>query len=190
MAAAILATKTSLLALVLLGGVATGAVIAAASNGSLATLNYRITGVQPSQPQAFPINLSLGTLTPGSKGTISGNATVNISAAGLYQIRLNHADQLDRVFSEFVVTLNIDGQTYTLTTGRGEDSVALTLAAGVYKVDIQLTYQVSQSPFGELSAHNLIFLTIQPATHLASAPVQPVVSSRGHHDKDDNDPDN
>jgi|GEM_PF-6532984 hypothetical protein len=192
MAAAILATKTSVMALVLLGGVVTGAVVAVASNGTLATLNYHITGVQPVQPEVLPINLSLGTLAPGSTGTVTGNATVNITSAGLYQVRLNHVEQLNSVFSEFVVVVNINGEAFTLTAGRGQDTATVYLTPASYKLEIRLTYQVSQSPFGELSVHNLAFLTIQPAGHLSTAPTPPTVSShsRGHHDKDDNDSDN
>ncbi|MEM4138433.1 MAG: hypothetical protein QW250_02630, partial [Sulfolobaceae archaeon] len=129
--------------------------------GPLAYLSYNI--IVPKQNQTFTISpayIDLGNLTPGKSGNVTVTASITVKENGTYVIMLLHKEKLEKVFSYFNVSINIDNHNLLLTL---ESPIAkVNLTSGTYNVKITIYYKVSQHPKGDLHVKKEPILVIHP----------------------------
>jgi len=148
-----------LLVLVATASLAAGMSIAGVMGyGPLAYISYHIQS--NGQGEVIPAYINLGNLTAGESGNVTANATVVINYNGTYELHLLHGEKLQKVFSEFTVNVTIGNTSVVLTPDN--DSVSLYLAKGTYTVLIEVMYQVSQCPKGDLNVNQEPLIIIHP----------------------------
>lgn len=154
--------KALLIGLIAMVAIAAGVFAAGVDGyGPLAYISYHVQASNSSSAEIIPAYINLGNLTPGMKGTVTVNSTVTLTKNGTYEISLLHAEKLSKVFSEFNVTITIGNKTITLNLSN--DDAYLNLSSGKYNVHIQISYQVSSHPHGDLDVKNEPLLIIHPA---------------------------
>ncbi|MCY0860555.1 MAG: hypothetical protein OWQ54_09010 [Sulfolobaceae archaeon] len=155
--------KAQLVALIATAAFLVGLVTAGVSGyGPLAYISYNITPPQsPQQAQIIPAYINLGNLTAGQNGSVTAYAFISIPTNGTYTIDLEHSDSLQNAFSVFIVKVNIGNNSVTLTPEK--DSAHVVLSQGKYNVTINITFQVSPNPEGQLSVSQQPLLEIHPA---------------------------
>ncbi len=156
--------KAQILALIAISSFVAGLVVAGVSGyGPLAYISYHIiVSQQQAQAQIIPAYINLGNLTPGENGSVSAKAVINISSNGTFTIQLLHSEKLQKDFSEFVVKLSINNTTNINLTPEN-NTAELNLTKGVYTVLIDITFQVSQHPQGDLNVMQEPLLIIHPS---------------------------
>ncbi|BDC17651.1 hypothetical protein [Acidianus sp. HS-5] len=149
---------TLLLALVAISSLGAGIGIAGVMGyGPLAYISYHI---QTQTQQVIPAHINLGNLTAGESSNVTANATVTVRSNGTYEIKLLHGEKLQKAFSEFEVKITIGNTTLMLTPKN--DTASVNLTKGTYVVFIEIIYQVSQHPKGDLNVLNEPLLIIHP----------------------------
>ncbi len=139
-----------------------GGLVAAASMGygPLAAISFNVlpggdnstgTGLETS-----PFILDLGNLTAGESGYFNGTATLILNTSGAVEFDLENEDILKNVFSQFIVTVSVANQTFTLNL-YGEDSYEVYLEAGEYTVFVEVEYTVKENPSAGYY-ENVVFL--------------------------------
>ena len=102
--------------------------------------------IQPSQVIVSTVNLNLGTLSPGSNGTVSTSTTIKVNQGREYFFALVNTEQLEGEFSTFLVTITFSNstQTTTITLGwpNGGYNDTVYLAPETYTLYITLQYTV------------------------------------------------
>ena len=110
---------------------------------NLVNINFRI---QPSQVVVNAANLNLGTLSPGSNGTVSTTTTIKVNQGRDYFFALANTEQLEGEFSIFLVTITFSNSTQTVTITLGWPNAGYNdtvyLAPNTYTLYITLQYAV------------------------------------------------
>lgn len=146
-----------------------GGLVAAASMGygPLAAISFNVlpggdnsteTGLETT-----PFILDLGNLTAGESGYFNGTATLILYSSGVVEFDLENEDILEDVFSQFVVTVSVANQTFTLYL-YGEDSYEIYLEAGEYTVFVEVEYTVKENPSTGYY-ENVVFLKAELEDH-------------------------
>lgn len=102
------------------------------------------------------LRYTFNNITPNSTGNLVFHETINISQGGTYRLAVD-GENLDEVFSNLTVAVNINGNTYYLYPVDGPDHVYISLTSGTYNVTISVSYttysQISQGTYAELLVH-------------------------------------
>jgi len=108
-------------------------------------INISVT-IQPSQVVVNAVNLNLGTLSPGSNGTVSTTTIIKVNQGRDYFFALVNTQQLQEEFSTFLVTISFSNSTQTTTITLGWPNAGYNdtvyLAPGTYTLYITLQYAV------------------------------------------------
>ena len=105
-------------------------------------------------------NLNLGTLSPGENGSATATTTVHVSNGTTYKFQLEKEDRIGSTFSNFAVSVAVNGNTYNLTCERNDSHV--NLSAGTYTFTVHLNYTV-RSEVQSLNKTGVAFLFLHPA---------------------------
>ncbi|AWR96256.1 hypothetical protein DFR86_00985 [Acidianus sulfidivorans JP7] len=136
--------KTTTIALILAVTVSIAGLIAySVISYDLLNLTFSI---QQSSAIVSTANLDLGTLSPGSGGSVSTSTTITINTGRVYAFYLVDYQELMEEFSTFLVTISFSNSTQstsiTLGWPNGGFNDTVYLAPGTYNLQITLQYYV------------------------------------------------
>ncbi len=84
---------------------------------------------------------NLGTLNAGDAGNVTISSSVDLNSSGVYHFNMEREDHIGNTFSTFSVSVAVNGTTYNLSNGEGNDS-GVNLSAGNHTFTISLHYVV------------------------------------------------
>lgn len=84
---------------------------------------------------------NLGTLSAGSSGNVTISSSVDLNSSGVYHLQMEKEDHIGNTFSNFSLSVSVNGTTYNLNNGEGNDS-GIMLSAGNHTFHITLHYTV------------------------------------------------
>ena len=158
-------SKRMLVGIVLLSFL--GGMVAAGSMGygPLAYISFQIQGGSGGgggggSLLTTPAYVDLGTITAGSSGSFTAEATLEVPSSGYYEFELESESHLEKAFSYFVVTVDVGGVDTVVLSLYGEDSIKVYLDPGTYDVSISVDYTVKDNP-EVTSAQELLFLKVK-----------------------------
>ncbi len=84
---------------------------------------------------------NLGTLNAGETGNVTVTTSIDLNSSGVYHFNMEKEDHIGNTFSTFSVSVAVNGTTYNLSNGEGNDS-GVNLTAGNHTFTIALHYVV------------------------------------------------
>lgn len=86
-------------------------------------------------------NIDLGVITPGQTGNVTATSSVHLANSTYYKFEMEKEDRIGSVFSQFTVSVSVNGHTYNISADHNDSRVLLN--SGTYTFTVKLSYRVS-----------------------------------------------